>query len=91
MPALREVKPISIRKLRRNPRNPRTHSKKQVKQIAESIRRFGWTYPILVDENFLILAGYGRYAASLQLGLREVPVIVVAGLREAEKARSSTG
>ena len=85
MPALREVKLISIRKLRRNPRNPRTHSKKQVNQIAESIRRFGWTYPILVDENFLILAGYGRYAASLQLGLREVPVIVVAGLREAEK------
>jgi DNA modification methylase len=85
MYAHRDVKLSSIRKLRRNPRNSRTHSKDQIRQIADSIRRFGWTYPILVDESQLILAGHGRYDAALQLGLREVPVIVAAGLSDAEK------
>jgi DNA modification methylase len=66
-------------------RNARTHSKKQIRQIANSFLRFGWTYPILIDEDGVILAGHGRYEAALLLGLREVPVIVVAGLREAEK------
>jgi len=66
-------------------RNARTHSKKQIRQIANSFLRFGWTYPILIDEDGVILAGHGRYEAALLLGLREVPVIVVAGLSEAEK------
>src|SRR5438034_6863308 len=82
---LREIALISLRKLRPSKRNPRTHSRKQTCQIANSIRRFGWTYPILVDENCVILAGHGRYEAALLLGLRQVPVIVVAGLSEAEK------
>jgi DNA modification methylase len=85
MPTLRAVRLSSIRKLRRNDRNSRTHSKMQVGQIANSIRQFGWTYPILVDENNVILAGHGRYDAALQLGLREVPIIVVSGLSDAEK------
>jgi DNA modification methylase len=85
MSTTREIKLTSIQKLRRNPRNPRTHSKKQIRQIAESIRRFGWTYPILVDETWLILAGHGRYDAALELGLREVPIIVVSDLDDAEK------
>jgi hypothetical protein len=66
-------------------RNARTHSKKQIRQIANSLLRFGWTYPILIDEDGVILAGHGRYEPALLLDLREVPVIVVAGLREAEK------
>jgi DNA modification methylase len=81
----REIALISIRKLQRNKRNVRTHPKKQARQIANSILRFGWTYPILVDENGVILAGHGRYEAALLLGLREVPVIVVSGLSDAEK------
>jgi DNA modification methylase len=81
----REIKLSSLRRLRRNKRNSRTHSKKQIRQIANSIRRFGWTYPILTDENNIILAGHGRYDAALQLGLREVPVIILSGLSDAEK------
>src|ERR1700738_2924732 len=83
--APREIVLTSVRKLLPNKRNSRTHSKKQIRQIANSIRRFGWTYPILVDETGLVLAGHGRYAAALELGLREVPVIAVSGLSDAEK------
>jgi hypothetical protein len=83
--APREIKLFSISKLHRNKRNCRTHSKKQISQIANSIRRFGWTYPILTDENNIILAGHGRYDAAVQLGLREVPIIVLSGLKDAEK------
>ena len=49
-------------------RNGRTHSKKQIRQIANSILRFGWTYPILTDENKQIIAGVGRSKAAEQLG-----------------------
>jgi ParB-like chromosome segregation protein Spo0J len=83
--ATREIKLSSVCRLHRNKRNSRTHSKKQIRQIANSIRRFGWTYPILTDENNIILAGHGRYDAALQLGLREVPIIVLSGLNDAEK------
>jgi DNA modification methylase len=85
MSAPREVKLASVHKLLRSKHNPRTHSKKQIRQIANCILRFGWTYPILIDENGVILAGHGRYEAALLLGRREVPVIVVAGLGDAEK------
>jgi ParB-like chromosome segregation protein Spo0J len=66
-------------------RNGRTHSKKQIRQIANSILRFGWTYPILTDENKQIIAGVGRSKAAEQLGLQNVPVIVMTGLSDAEK------
>jgi ParB-like chromosome segregation protein Spo0J len=85
MSAPREVNLVSVRKLRRNKHNPRTHSKKQIRQIANCILRFGWTYPILIDENGVILAGHGRHEAALLLSVRDVPVIVVAGLSDAEK------
>jgi ParB-like chromosome segregation protein Spo0J len=66
-------------------RNARTHSKKQIRQIADSILRFGWTYPILTDEDRRIIAGVDRCAAAAQLGLPTVPVMVISGLSEAEK------
>jgi DNA modification methylase len=83
--APREIKLLAVSKLHRQKRNCRTHSKKQISQIANSIRRFGWTYPILTDESYIILAGHGRYDAALQLGLREVPIIVLSGLKDAER------
>ena len=58
-------------------RNARTHSPEQVAQIAASIREFGFTAPILVDGKDGILAGHGRLAAANQLGLSEVPVVVL--------------
>ena len=81
----RKIAFVSVRKLRPNKRNARTHPQKQIRQIENSYRRFGWTNPIIIDESNAILAGHGRYQAALQLGLREVPVIVVAGLSDAEK------
>src|SRR6185312_8134956 len=54
-------------------RNARTHSKKQIRQIADSIERFGFTNPILVDDNEMILAGHGRAAAAKLLGMDMVP------------------
>jgi DNA modification methylase len=66
-------------------RNARTHSKKQIGQIKNSMRAFGWTTPMLVDENLIIIAGHGRYLAAIDLGLNEVPAIVVSHLTDAEK------
>ncbi len=52
-------------------RNARTHSKKQVRQIADSIRRFGFTNPVLIDNEDAILAGHGRVAAAKLVGINE--------------------
>lgn len=54
--------------------NARTHSKKQVRQIAESIRRFGFTNPVLVSDDNTIIAGHGRVEAAKLIGMKEVPV-----------------
>jgi len=63
-------------KLKPNPRNARTHSDKQVEQIIALIDKYGWTTPILVDENDEIIAGHGRQKAALKMGLDKVPVII---------------
>jgi hypothetical protein len=74
-----------IDRLRPYERNPRTHSEAQADQIAASMVEFGWTNPILVDENAGILAGHGRLLAARKLGLAEVPVIRFEHLSEAQK------
>jgi len=66
-------------------RNPRTHSDTQVAQIAASIAAFGFNNPILVDTKAGIIAGHGRLLAARKLQLREVPVIVLDHLTEAQK------
>lgn len=66
-------------------RNARTHSPEQVAQIAASMREFGFTNPLLVDDQNRVIAGHGRLAAAQSLGLAEVPVIVVAGLTDAQR------
>lgn len=66
-------------------RNSRTHSESQVAQIAGSIREFGFTNPILIDEQDGIIAGHGRLQAARTLGLTDVPCIVLSGLTEAQK------
>jgi DNA modification methylase len=66
-------------------RNARTHSEAQVAQIAASVREWGWTVPVLVDEAGGIIAGHGRILAAQVLGLDEVPVMVAAGWTEAQK------
>ncbi|MBX9944854.1 MAG: site-specific DNA-methyltransferase [Reyranella sp.] len=66
-------------------RNARTHSDEQVAQIAASIREWGWTMPVLVDEAGTIIAGHGRVLAAQRLGLAEIPVMVAAGWSEAKR------
>jgi len=66
-------------------RNPRTHSDAQIAQIAASIAEFGFNNPILVDTKAGIIAGHGRLLAARKLGLKEVPVIVLDHLTEAQK------
>lgn len=66
-------------------RNSRTHSTEQVQQIAGSIKEFGFTNPILIDEEGGIIAGHGRVMASQRMGLEEVPTITLYGLTEAQK------
>ncbi|MEL1251184.1 site-specific DNA-methyltransferase [Aurantiacibacter gilvus] len=68
-----------------DPRNARTHSKRQVAQIVQSIRAFGFTNPILADPEGNLIAGHGRLRAAKEIGLDEVPVITLAGLTEAQK------
>jgi DNA modification methylase len=74
-----------IDRLRPYERNPRTHSDDQVDQIAASMVEFGWTNPVLVDEQGGVLAGHGRLLAARKLGLAEVPVIRFEHLTEAQK------
>ena len=66
-------------------RNSRTHSDAQVAQIAASIKEFGFTNPVLIDEDGGIIAGHGRTLAARKLGLGEVPCLRLAYLSEAQK------
>jgi DNA modification methylase len=79
------IENLPIDQLRPWPRNARTHSRKQIKQIAESIRRFGFTNPVLIDSENRILAGHGRVEAARQLGMTAVPCLCVHHLSPAEK------
>jgi len=65
--------------------NTRTHSDGQVKQVADSIKEFGFTNPVLIDENLGIIAGHGRIMAAKKLKMDEVPTIMLTGLSEAQK------
>lgn len=65
--------------------NARTHSEEQVNEIVRSITEFGFYNPIKIDENNLIIAGHGRLEAAKSLGIKELPVIVLKGLTEAQR------
>lgn len=75
---------ISPSSLRPHPGNARRHSKKQIKQIAESIKCFGFTNPILISDGGEIIAGHGRVEAAKQLGMAKVPVVRLSHLTETE-------
>ncbi|WHQ72043.1 ParB N-terminal domain-containing protein [Methylorubrum extorquens] len=71
---------VEVRTLRGYDRNARTHSDEQVAQLAAAIQRFGFTNPILADDDGVIIAGHGRMAAARRLNLDRVPCIRVTGL-----------
>lgn len=56
-------------------KNAKIHDDKQVEKIAASIKEFGWTQPIVVDQNGVIIAGHGRRLAAIKLGMKQVPVL----------------
>jgi hypothetical protein len=74
-----------ISELKPYEKNARKHPEAQLKQLKNSIKEFGFTAPVLVDENNLILAGHGRLEAAKLAGMEEVPVRVIEGLTEAQK------
>jgi len=71
-----------IEQLKPYDRNARTHTDRQIKQIAESIRVFGFVNPVLVDRNNRVIAGHGRVEAARLLGMTEVPTIRLEDLSE---------
>jgi DNA modification methylase len=73
-----------IDQLKPDPRNPRRHTAKQIRQIAESIRSFGFNVPLLVDADDKVIAGHGRLLACGQLGRAEVPTIRLDHLSDAQ-------
>ena len=80
-----QIEYASPERLRRRPTNARRHTKKQLKQIAKSIERFGFVNPVLVADDLEIIAGHGRVEAAMLLGLREVPTVRLSNLSAAER------
>ncbi len=70
-----EIELWDIDKIKPHPKNPKKHSTEQVKNLAQIIQRNGWTSPIIVEANGVIIAGHGRRLAAIELGLQKVPVI----------------
>jgi ParB-like chromosome segregation protein Spo0J len=80
-----KIEKREIEKLIPYARNSRTHSDAQVAQIAASIKEWGWTMPVLIDEDGGIIAGHGRVLAARSLGHESVPVVVAKGWSDAKK------
>ncbi len=72
-----------ISALKPRPANPRTHTQKQIEQIATSIKRFGFTNPVLIDDENGIVAGHGRVEAAALVGIRKVPTVRLTDMTEA--------
>ena len=83
--APRKLESLPIRSLRPWAKNARTHSRKQIRQVADSIKRFGFTNPVLIDSENTILAGHARVAAAELLGIGEVPCLRIDTMTPAEK------
>lgn len=81
-PSLGHLPPSSLRAY---PGNARTHSKKQIKQIAASIREFGFTNPVLISDDDEIIAGHGRVLAAISLGMETVPTIRLSHLTKEQR------
>ncbi|MBQ3945243.1 MAG: ParB N-terminal domain-containing protein, partial [Alphaproteobacteria bacterium] len=79
------VEYVDINLIKPFSKNPRTHSKEQIQQIVTSMMKFGWVNPILVDENYEIIAGHGRLLAGKELGYDKVPVAQLKHLSKDEK------
>jgi hypothetical protein len=82
LPAQHVVEQWTIDRVKPYARNSRLHPKKQIEQLKASIKRFGFTIPLLLREDGTIIAGHGRFEAAQALGLKDVPIIVARGWSE---------
>ena len=82
---IRPVSAVALEHIKPHPHNARTHSRKQIRQIADSIEAVGFASPVLIDEHGTLLAGHGRLEAAKLLAFKTVPAIVVDGLTEPRK------
>jgi ParB-like chromosome segregation protein Spo0J len=85
MMVIPDYKKVLVKNLVPYARNSRTHSDAQVSQIAASIKEFGFTNPVLIDEDGGIIAGHGRILAAQHLKIEEVPAIVLSHLTDIQK------
>ena len=76
---------VDISQLRPYPKNARTHSKRQVRQIADSIKTFGFTNPVLISDDKEIIAGHGRVEAAKLLAMGSVPAVRLSHLNAAQR------
>jgi ParB-like chromosome segregation protein Spo0J len=81
----RQIEMITVDQLAPYAGNARTHTKKQIRQLAKSIERFGFTNPILMDDHGQVIAGHGRLEAAKLLGMNAVPTLRLSHLSEADK------
>ena len=79
------VVPMAVAFLRPYRGNARTHSKKQIRQIADSIRKFGFTNPVLISDDDEIIAGHGRVEAAKFIGMDSVPTLRLSHLNAAQR------
>ncbi len=76
---------VDISKLQKYEKNSRVHSEEQIKQIESAIQEWGWTMPILIDDDYIIIAGHARYTAAVNLGLDKVPTLMAKGWTDQQK------
>ena len=83
-PLPRRVEMVDLSKIRSARRNARTHSKKQIRQLADSMLRFGYTNPVIIDDHNRLVAGHARADAARLVGLKHIPAIRLSHLSETE-------
>jgi ParB-like chromosome segregation protein Spo0J len=76
---------VPTNRIKANPKNARTHSNRQIRKIAASMREFGFAAPVLIDEQDVLIAGHGRLEAARSLGMSAIPAIIIKGLSDARK------
>jgi len=80
-----QIEYLTLNTLKPYPRNARVHSRKQIRQIADSIHKFGFTNPLLIDDHNMVLAGHGRREAAKLLKFERVPCVRLGGMTAEQK------
>lgn len=81
-----DIVKFPIEKIQPYPKNAKKHPKKQIEQVAASIKEFGFNQPVVVDKNGVLIVGHGRFEAAKLLGFKEVPALIVDLSEEQAKA-----